>query len=143
MLIYPRFGMALLHQHVFKLPRIIAINVFRKQLSTSLNGSPVGVLSDYWTEIRPLELKTASEVHLIGLDDAQVRVLQHPEDAGEDRGGDLQSGGILIGREPTSLLDRELRTVPVSILGVTVERGAKFIDTVADVVLAQDVQGLR
>src|SRR3954452_23087130 len=114
--------MALSHQHVFKLPRIIAINVFRQQLPTSLNGSPVSVLSDHWTEIRPLDLETASEVHLIDLDDTQVRVLQHPEDAGEDRGSDLQAGRILIRREPTSLLDRELRAVPVGISGVAVEQ---------------------
>ena len=100
---------------------------------------PVGVVAGYRAEIGPLDLEAAAEVHLVGLDQAAVRVLQHPDDAGEHRRGDLQAGRVLVGRELAGLLDRELRAVPVGVLGVAVEQDAELVDAVDDLVLVQDL----
>ena len=42
--------------------------------------------------------------------------------------GDLQAGGVVVGRELARLLDRELRAVPVGVLLVAGEQHAELID---------------
>src|SRR5689334_18558287 len=127
--------MTSLHEHVFKLPSIVGIDVFRKQLATSLNGSPLGILTDHRAEIRALNFQTTSEVHLVGFDNAHVRVLQHPDNPSKNGGSDLQPSGILIWHETASLLDRKLRSIPVGIPSVAVQQDTQFIDSVDNVVL--------
>ena len=82
----------------------------------SVERRPVGVVADHRAEIGHLHLEAAAEIHLVGLDDAGLRVLQRPDHAGEHRRGHLQAGGVLVGRELARLLDRELRAVPVGVL---------------------------
>ena len=93
---------------------------------------PVGVDADDRAEIGRLHLEAAAEVHLVGLDDAGVRVLERPDHAGQNRRGHLHAGRVLIGRERPRLLDRELRAVPVGVAGVAVEEHAEFVDSVDD-----------
>ena len=68
-----------------------------------------------------------------------LRILQRPDHAGEHRGGHLQAGGVLVGRELARLLDGELRAVPIGVLRVAVEQHAEFVDAVDDLVLVEDV----
>ena len=100
---------------------------------------PIRVLADHRPQIGPLDRKATAEVHLVGFDDAGVGIFQHPHDAGENRGGHLQAGGVLVGGEPPRLLDRKLRAVPIGVLGVPIEQHAELVDAVQDVVLGQDV----
>src|SRR5262249_39907018 len=131
-----------LHQHVGELPGIAGVGALRKQLAAVDERRPIGVASDYRSEIGPLQLEAAAEIHLVGLDDAAVRGLEHPDDTGGHRRGDLQAGRVLVGRELPRLLDRELRAVPIGVLGMAVEQDAELVDAVDDVVLGEDVPGL-
>ena len=78
-------------------------------------------------------------VHLVGLDDAGIGVLDRPDHAGEHGRGHLQAGGALVGRELARLLDRELRAVPVGVLLVAIEQHAQLVAAVGDLVLVEDV----
>ena len=60
---------------------------------------PVGVIALHRAEIGPLDLEAAAVVHLVGLDDAGLRVLERPDHAGDHRRGHLQAGGVLVGGE--------------------------------------------
>src|SRR5262245_4113908 len=131
-----------LHQHVGELPGIAGVDALRKELAAVDERRPVGVATDHRAEIGPLQLEAAPEIHFIGFDNAAVRVLEHPDDAGEHRRGDLEAGRVLVGRELPRLLDRELRAVPVGVLGVAVEQDAELVDAVDDVVLGEDVPSL-
>src|SRR3979490_74454 len=84
------------HQHVFELPGIAGVDVFGKQLAAVLERRPVGVAPDHRPEIGPLNLQTAAEVELVGLDDAAVGVLQHPYDAREPRRCTPHCGRLLV-----------------------------------------------
>src|SRR6516162_9609656 len=81
----------LVHQHVAELPGVTGVERLRKQLAAADERRPVGVAADYRTEIRPLQIEAATEVHLIDLDDAALGVLQHPYDAGEHGRRHLQA----------------------------------------------------
>src|SRR5215813_11601375 len=98
----------LVHQDVAELPGIAGVEGLWKQLAAADERRPVGVAADYRTEIRPLQVEAATEVHFIDLDDAALGVLQHPYDAGEHGRRHLQAGCVLVGREPPGFLDREL-----------------------------------
>jgi hypothetical protein len=50
-------------------------------------------------EIGLLHLEAAAEIHLVGLDDAGLRIFQRPDHAGEHGRGHLQAGRVLIGRD--------------------------------------------
>ena len=130
------------HQHVAELPRISAVDHFRKQVISTAKRRPIGIVPDHRPKIRPLNREAAAEVHLIRLDDAAIGIFQHPYDAGEHRRSHLQTGGVLIGRELSRVLDRKLGPVPVGILGVAIEQDPKLIDAIDDVVFAQDVPSL-
>ena len=65
----------------------------------SVERRPVGIVADHRAEIRHLHFEAAAEIHLVGLDDAGVRILQRPDHAGEHRRGHLQAGGVLVGRD--------------------------------------------
>ena len=78
----------------------LAVDLLRKQARPSGERRPVGVFAEHRAEIGQLDFQAAAEVHLVGLDDAAVRVLQHPDHAGQHRRGHLQAGGVLVGREP-------------------------------------------
>ena len=110
-----------------------------KKPGRSVERRPVGVEAVDRAEIGPLHLEAAAEIHLVGLDDAGLRVLQRPDHAGEHRRGHLQAGRVLVGRELARLLDRELRAVPIGVLAVAVEQHAELVDAVDDLVLVEDV----
>ncbi len=102
---------------------------------------PVGVSADHRPEIGRLHFQAAAEIHLVGLDDAGLRILDRPHHAGEHGGGDLETGGVLIGRDVAGFVDRKLRPVPVGVLLVAVEQDAELVDAVGDLVLVQNVDG--
>src|SRR6516165_3179785 len=112
----------LVHQHVAELPGIAGVEGFRKQLAAAEERRPAGVAADHWTEIRPLQVEATTEIHFIRLDDAALGILQHPHHAGEHGRRHLQAGRVLVGGEPPGFLDRELRTIPIGVLGVAVEQ---------------------
>src|SRR5216684_8587448 len=128
------------HKHILELPGIGTIDVLRKQSSTTVERRPVGVAPDHRAEIRPLDVEAAAEVHLVGLDDAGFAILQHPNNSSEHSRRHLQSGRILIGREASCLLDRELRAVPVGVLGMAIKQHAELVDAVDNFVLCQDLR---
>src|ERR1700704_5741873 len=94
------------HQHVPELPGILAVDIFREEARPAIERRPVGILADDRAEIGRLHLEAAAEIHLVGLDDAGLGVLQRPYHSGEHRRGHLQAGGVLVGRDPAGLLDR-------------------------------------
>lgn len=49
-------------------------------------------------KIVTLHFQAAPKVHFIGLDDATIRVLRHPHDAGERGLSNLPAGGFLVRR---------------------------------------------
>src|SRR5262249_11596681 len=57
----------LVHQHVAELPGIAGVEGLGKQLAAADERRPVGVAADYRTEIRPLQVEAATEVHFIRL----------------------------------------------------------------------------
>src|SRR5947209_7121137 len=59
-----RFGST--HQHVLELPRIIAVQIFRKQPRPADERRPVGVLAEHVAEIRHLDVQAAAKIHLVG-----------------------------------------------------------------------------
>src|SRR5436305_845230 len=108
------------HQHVPELPRVGRVELFREEAGTAGQRRPVSVEPFHRAEIGPLDFQEAMEVHLVGFNNALVRVLQRPDHAAEDSGSHLQPSGILVWREFARLLDRELRAIPVGILAVAV-----------------------
>jgi hypothetical protein len=56
------------------LPRIIIVDQFGEQVVDPMRR-PVGVVTDHWPQIRPLDRKTVAEVHLIRLDDAAIGIV--------------------------------------------------------------------
>ena len=58
-----------------ELPGIALVDVFGEQAGPPGERRPVGVLADHRPEIRHLHFQAALVVHLVGLDDALVRVL--------------------------------------------------------------------
>src|ERR687888_2045124 len=86
----------LVHQDVGELPGIAGVDRLRKQLAAADERRPVGVAADHRSEIRPLQVEAATEIHFVDLDNAALGVFQHPHDAGEYRRGHLQTGGVLV-----------------------------------------------
>ncbi len=64
-------------------PRLVVIHVFREQLLAVLGGIPIGIKAADRAEIGHLHVEAALVIHLVGLDDATLRVLQRPDHAGE------------------------------------------------------------
>src|SRR3979411_56992 len=54
------------------------------------------------------------------------------------REGALQAGGVVVGREPAGLLDRERGAVPIGVLLVAIEQHAELVDAVGDLVLVEN-----
>ena len=76
-------------------------------------------------------------VELVGVDDAAARVLDRPDHRRDDRGGDLQAGRVLVGRERARLVDRELAAEPEGVPRVPVEQHAELVHAVDDLVVHQ------
>src|SRR4029077_12056857 len=70
----PRMETCLVHQHVAELPGITGVEGLWKQLAAADERRPVGVAPDHWTEIRPLQVEAATEIHFIRLDDAALGI---------------------------------------------------------------------
>src|SRR5215510_355501 len=85
------------HAEVLELPGIALVDVLREQLAAVLKRRPVAVLADHRPEIRHADLEVARKVHLVGLDDAAVGVLERPDDAREHRCADLDRSGVVVG----------------------------------------------
>src|SRR5204863_3231961 len=64
------------HQHVPELPRVAIVDVFRKQPGAVGQRGPVGVKALHRAEIGQLDLEAATEIHLVGLDDATGGIFQ-------------------------------------------------------------------
>src|SRR5258708_37275067 len=71
------------HQHVAELPGILGVDVFREQAGAIVQRGPVGVVTLYRAQIRHLNFQQTIEIHLVGFDDAFVRVFQRPHHAAE------------------------------------------------------------
>src|ERR1700704_2914424 len=82
---------------VLELPGVGLVNVFGEQPAAIPKWRPVAVFADHGAEIGPADLEVAREIHLVGLDDAAVGILQRPDDAGENRCADLDRGRVVVG----------------------------------------------
>src|SRR5262252_856380 len=122
------------HAEVLELPGIALVDVLGEQPAAVLKRRPVAVLADHWPEIRHADLEVARKVHLVGLDDAAVGVLERPDDARQHGRADLDRGRVVVGREPARLLDVELRAVPVGALLVAHQQHAKLVAARGDLV---------
>src|SRR5215472_11555887 len=122
------------HPHVLELPGIALVDVLREQSLALVQRRPLGVLADYRAEIRHADLEVAPEIHLVGLDDAEIRILHGPDHPGEHRHAHLQARGVVVGGELAGLENRELRAVPVGVFLVSREQHAELVDPAADVV---------
>src|SRR4029077_9074221 len=98
---------------VLELPGIGLIDVLGEQHAALYQRRPVAVLADHRPEIGFADLEVAREIHLIGLDDAALGILQRPDDARQHRRADLDRGRVVVGRELARLMDVELRAVTV------------------------------
>src|SRR5688500_12742772 len=85
------------HEHVAELPGIALVDVLREEAGAALERRPIGVEALDRTEIGRLHLEAATEIDLVRLDDAGLRVLERPHHAGKHRGGHLQAGRVLVG----------------------------------------------
>src|SRR5271169_2699062 len=99
--------------NVLELPRILAVEIFGKQMLATVKRRPVATDPDHLAEIGSRDVEDALEIHFFGLDDAPARMLKGPDDTGEHGGGDLQRGGVIVWRRPSCLSDRQARAVPV------------------------------
>src|SRR5712671_1314860 len=77
------------HADVLELPGIVAVEVFRKQALAVVQWRPVAVHADHLAQIRLADLQDALKIDLVRLDDAALRMLDRPDDAGQHRRGDL------------------------------------------------------
>src|SRR5437016_3359225 len=69
-------------EYVAKLPGIAAVDVFWKQFTAIGERGPVGIAARYRPEVGQLHFEAAAEIRFVGLNDAPIGILEHPNDAG-------------------------------------------------------------
>src|SRR5216683_6135138 len=99
--------------NVLELPRILAVEIFGEQVLSTVERCPVTVYPDQITKIGTRDVEDAREIHFLRLDDSLARMLERPDGAGEHRRGNLQRGGVVVRRHPSSLGDRQTRAEPI------------------------------
>src|SRR6516164_8749530 len=85
-----------LDTNILKLPRIVAIEIFRKQTLPVFERSPIAIDSDNVAEIGPSNGEDTLVIHLIRFDDPRARMLDRPNDPAQHCRGDLERSGIVV-----------------------------------------------
>ena len=81
----------------------VCVEVLGEQPAALDQRVPVGVLADDEAEVRAADLEDALVVDFVGLDDAAVRVLHRPDQAGQRRHRHLQRGRVVVRRRAAAL----------------------------------------
>src|SRR6266568_9337817 len=82
------------HAEILELPGIGGVDILGKKDAAILQRRPIAVGTDDGAEIGQADFEDALEIHFVGLDDAGIRVLDRPDDSGEDGDGHLQAGRV-------------------------------------------------
>src|SRR5690349_16534800 len=101
---------------VFELPGIVAVEILGKEPPAILQRRPVAPYADDIAEIGPANFEHALEIQFLRLDNTALRVLDRPDDSGENRRGDLQRGRIVVRRDAARLGERQPRAIPIDAL---------------------------
>ena len=115
---------------IFKLPRILKIQFILAQLIfTVLQWIPVSIVSLNWTDVVILNIKAELIVHVVSFNKASLLILQSPSYSSNNSRGHLKGSRILIWDSCSCILDGQLRTIPIGIFGVSVQKDTKFVHT--------------
>src|SRR5690349_25075985 len=71
--------------NVFELPGIVAVEILGKEPPAILQRRPVAPYADDIAEIGTADLEHPREIQFLRLDNAALRVLDRPDDSGENR----------------------------------------------------------
>ncbi len=69
------------HAHVFELPRILQIEIFREKSSATFERCPIARNADDLAEIRTGNLENPLEIEIFWLDNPGLRVFERPDDS--------------------------------------------------------------
>src|SRR5207245_6283249 len=83
------------HPDVLELPGVVPVDVLGEQPLALVQRRPVGVLPDHRTEVRRADLEVAPEVHLVRLDDPEIRILHRPHHPRVNGAAHLQTRCVL------------------------------------------------
>lgn len=123
-------------EDIFELPRVLEIEtIVDKFIGPILKRVPVSIVAVDRCNVGLLNLKASLEIHLVALDQARLRVLDGPGHAGNDCGAHLKGGSALVRSSLSGFVHLKLRTIPVSILRVSIKKNTELIDAFNDFLL--------
>src|SRR5216683_3199675 len=122
------------HAEILELPGVDGIDILGKKDAAILQWRPIAVGTDDGAKIGQADFKDALEIHLVGLDDAGIRVLDRPNHTGENGDGHLQAGRVVVRHQGARLVRGQLRAVPIRPARVPHQQYAELVDAGDDLV---------